>query len=195
VPEQGWPAERCPFNEKQLEEINHIRCKHASQYFGSENTLSPNILQAGCHELIHPIVNTVLVSILIPFRDKVQLTKNCVRSIQSKAGSTISYEIILIDNGSVEEETRDWIAHIKIEKNIQYLFFDEEFNYSKLHNRARKICNGSHLLFLNNDIEIVSENFLNKLLDPFIHPKIVAVGSRLHYPDMSIQHQGVIIVP
>ena len=195
LPEQGWPTERCPFNDKQLEEINYIRCKNASQYLGRGKTLTHNILQAGCHDLTHPKVDTMLVSILIPFRDKVELTKKCVHSIQSKAGSTINYEIVLIDNGSVEKATRDWITQIKTEPNIQCLHFEEEFNYSKLNNKARKNCSGSHLLFLNNDIEILSENFLNRLLDPFIHPKTVAVGSRLYYPDKSIQHQGVIIVP
>ena len=195
MPEQGWPTERSPYNDKQLQEIDHIRRQRASQYFGGGKTLNPNILQAGCHDLTHPKVDTALVSILIPFRDKVQLTKNCVHSIQSKAGSKISYEIILIDNGSTETETKDWIAEIKIENNIRHLCLEEEFNYSRLNNKARQICSGSHLLFLNNDIEILSENFLNKLLDPFIHPEIVAVGSRLHYPDRSIQHQGVVIVP
>ena len=195
MPEHGWPKERHPFDDKQIEEIQRIRNHHAEQYFGSKKTLKTNPLQAGCHEFTYPSDSKTLISILIPFRDQVHLTKACIRSIKSKAGANFSYEIILIDNGSTELATKKWIKKATNEENIKYIYLDEEFNYSRLNNKARQICNGKFLLFLNNDIEFISDNVLDKLIAPFAHPKTVAVGSRLYYPDGSIQHQGVVIVP
>ena len=68
------------------------------------------------------------------------------------------------------------------------------FTFARLNNEARKYCQGSHLLFLNNDIEFCSNNVLDLLMDPFAHPDTSAVGAKLLYPDGSIQHQGVVIV-
>ena len=195
IPEQGWPSERCPFNEEQIDEIGRIRSQHAEHSFGKKRSVKPNPLQAGCHDLTRPIEDSTLVSILIPFRDQVGLTRTCINSIKSNAGHNCNYEIILIDNGSTEVATKDWILTITREDNIQYLRIDEEFNYSRLNNKARDACKGNFLLFLNNDIEFVSKNVLTTLLDPFAHPKTVAVGTRLNYPDGSIQHQGVVIIP
>ncbi len=195
MPEQGWPGERCPFDEAQLDEIGRIRSQHAQQSFGIKKSIKPNPLQAGCHDLTLPIEESTLVSILIPFRDQVELTKTCVNSIKSNAVHNCQYEIILIDNGSTEAATIDWVSTITREVNVQCLRIDEEFNYSRLNNKARDVCKGNFLLFLNNDIEFISENILTTLLDPFAHPRTVAVGSRLNYPDGSIQHQGVVIVP
>ena len=195
MPEQGWPRERCPFSDKQLDEIDRIKSQHAKQYFGIEGGLKPNPLQAGCHDLSRPTDESSLVSILIPFRDQVELTSTCVKSIQQNAGKSCNYEIILIDNGSADNSTIEWIKKAIKEDNIQCIRLDEEFNYSRLNNRARQLCKGDFLLFLNNDIEFISESVLNGLLDPFAHPKTVAVGSRLNYPDGSIQHQGVVIIP
>ena len=195
VPEQGWPSERCPFDKAQIDEITRIKCQHAEQSFGKKKSIQSNPLQAGCHDLTRPIEDSTLVSILIPFRDKVGLTRKCVNSIKSNAGHNCPYEIILIDNGSTEAATKDWISTITRGDNIQCLRIDEEFNYSRLNNKARDICKGNFLLFLNNDIEFISKNVLTTLLDPFVHPRTVAVGSRLNYPDGSIQHQGVVIIP
>ena len=195
LPEQGWPIERCPFNQHQLEEISEVRNKNSLKILSTGATLRTNPLQAGCHDLQRPVTEETLVSIIIPFRDKVHLTQACVQSIQTKAGSSIPYEIILIDNGSIEKPTEEWVKKITIEENIHHIKINEPFNYSQINNKARKICKGSHLLFLNNDIEFCSDDVLKQLLDPFCHPQTGAVGSRLNYPNGSIQHQGVVIVP
>ena len=195
IPEQGWPRERCPLSDQQLDEIGRIRSQHAKQYFGIERGLKPNPLQAGCHDLSRPTDKSSLVSILIPFRDRVELTRACVDSIKLNAGKNCNYEIILIDNGSEKHSTKEWVRDVIQEDNIQCIRLDEEFNYSRINNKARQSCRGDFLLFLNNDIEFISGSVLNALLDPFAHPKTVAVGSRLNYPDGSIQHQGVVIIP
>ena len=123
------------------------------------------------------------------------LTRKCVESIQFNASATIPYDIILIDNGSVEAETHDWVNQVTdLNSNIQCHRVDEPFNFSKLNNEARRLCRGNYLLFLNNDIELCSADVLNDLLDPFAHPGTAAVGAKLKYPDGSLQHQGVVLI-
>ena len=195
LPEQGWPCERHPFNQQQLKELTEVRERYCQKVLSSGATLRPNPLQLGCHDLQGPAIEASMVSIIIPFRDKIHLSKTCLESIQAKAGTQIPYEIILIDNGSAEELTQEWLKTMTGECNIHSLRIDEPFNYSRLNNKARSICKGSHLLFLNNDIEFCSDDVLQQLLAPFCHPQTAAVGSRLNYPDGSIQHQGVVIVP
>ena len=195
LPERGWPAERSPFNHAQCQEIDKIRRYHSMQQFRAQHAVKENPIQQGSHNLRNLNLTRELVSILIPFKDKVDLTRSCVESILKKSKNEIPFEIILIDNGSTDPETRDWISEITKSNNISCIRIDEPFNYSRLNNTARKVCKGSHLLFLNNDIEWCSDNILQQLFDPFIHPTVAAVGAKLNYPDGSIQHQGVVIIP
>ena len=194
VPEQGWPAERHPFTEEQLNELTAIKHRHAQINLNPSASLRVNPFIDSCHDLQLSETSSGLVSILIPFRDRVELTRTCVQSLQAHASNAIPYEIILIDNGSQEECTKDWIDEICQQANIHCLRIDEPFNFSRLNNAARKACRGDYLLFLNNDIEFRSPNILKQLLDPFAHRSTAAVGCRLLYPDLSIQHQGVVII-
>ena len=101
------------------------------------------------------------------------------------AGKGCNYEIILIDNGSIDNSTTEWIKKVTKEDNIQCIRLDEEFNYSRLNNRARHCCRGDFLLFLNNDIEFISVAVENTPVDRFnahgaedvvgvVEPEIVA---------------------
>ena len=195
LPEQGWPKELNPFNHEQLKDIDQIRQSNAEQQLGTGQSVRLNPDQPGCHDLIQDNTQDTFISILIPFRDQYKLTQKCVKSIQQYGSDEIAYEIILIDNGSIETETQLWIQEIIDEDHIHCIRLDEPFNFSKLNNKARLHSQGNYLLFLNNDIEFRSRNVLKDLLDPFVHPNTAAVGSRLHYPDGSLQHQGVVIVP
>ena len=195
LPEQGWPAERHPFDEKQLTEINAIRQRHAEHQLLAGGHICRNPLQPGSHNVAYATTSNNLISILIPFRDQVDLTRSCVASIQKNAGPAIPYEIILIDNGSIEQETTQWIEKITCSENISHQRVDAPFNFSSLNNKARLKCKGNYLLFLNNDVEFKSKNTLQDLLNPFAYPSIAAVGAKLKYPDKSIQHQGVVIIP
>ena len=195
LPEQGWPIECAPFNEEQLSQINTIRERHGEHQLVSGAALRPNPELAGSHDLTRKSDVHTFISILIPFRDRMELTCKCVESIQANASTSIPYEIILIDNGSVEQDTHSWIKQITTDfKNIHYKRIDSPFNFSKLNNRARQICQGNYLLFLNNDIELCSSDVLQDLLDPFAHPSTAAVGAKLKYPDGSLQHQGVVLI-
>lgn len=131
-----------------------------------------------------------LVSILIPMRDKVSLTRQCIDSILSKS-SYQHYEIIIIDNGSVEPESLEYLASVQSER-IKVLRDNSPFNFSALNNLAAAIAQGQVLCLLNNDIEIITSNWLEEMLSFALRPNVGCVGAKLWYPDGRLQHGGVI---
>ena len=144
-------------------------------------------------ELIYPIKDTPLVSIIIPFKDRLDLLQRCIESILDKTAYP-HFEILLISNNSIEKETFAYLDRCCAEeKRLRWLAWDEPFNYSALNNWAVQQAKGSALLFLNNDIEVLSESWLSKMLGYLQQDKIGAVGAKLLYPDSSVQHAGVIV--
>ncbi|MEH7238306.1 glycosyltransferase family 2 protein [Bacillus sp. JJ1562] len=141
----------------------------------------------------HPVGNP-LISIIIPTRDYAQVLERCLESIFNKTTYT-NFEIIIIDNGSTEEETitlfKKWKTlypnKIKIER------IDEPYNWSYLNNEAALIANGELLLFLNNDVEVISPNWLEEMAGQALRSQIGAVGAKLLYFDDTIQHAGVVL--
>lgn len=142
----------------------------------------------------YKIINPGKISIIIPFRDKPHLLDNCLNSI-SGTMLDLEIEIILIDNSSTEPKTFEVIEKWKIFfGNILSVFKVEcEFNYSKIHNRVISKISGKYLLFLNNDTEIISKDWLYSLIKYAQKERIGAVGAKLLYSDKTIQHAGVIM--
>ncbi|RMU65027.1 hypothetical protein ALP29_201365 [Pseudomonas syringae pv. avii] len=103
------------------------------------------------------------------------------------------YEIILIDNGSDDPESLEYFAQLDLEENIRVLRDDGPFNYSALNNAAVRIANGELIGFINNDIEVISPEWLSEMVSIALQPKVGAVGARLWYPDNTLQHGGVIV--
>ena len=194
LPEHGWPAERNAFNEKQLSEIDEIRHRHGKEKFARGGFTYSNRLQPGSHNVGLKVTDNTKISIVIPFRDQASLTQKCFESILKYSGKSIPYEIILINNCSIQDETIQWINSVLKIKNVSCVAIDGSFNLSRLNNQARQKCKGNFLLFLNNNIEFMSDDMLQELLNPFAHPNTTAVGAKLNHPDLSIQHQGVIII-
>lgn len=131
-------------------------------------------------------------SIIIPFKDQVSTTKKCIDSILEKT-DYFNYEIILINNNSYFQETFEYIENIKMNKRIKVFDYEGSFNWSKINNFASTKASGDVLVFLNNDTEVISSNWLRLLISDAIQPNIGAVGAKLLYPDNTIQHAGVVI--
>lgn len=133
------------------------------------------------------------ISILIPFKDGVDLTLTLLKSIDKYAGYK-NFEIILINNQSSEATISQLKAYCKqSEMTIHFYDANYQFNYAKMNNDAVKMANGDYLLFLNNDIEWFEENTLRKLLGVAQLKSTGAVGCTLLYPNDTIQHAGVIM--
>lgn len=133
-----------------------------------------------------------LVSILIPFRDKLSLTRKCVLSIQEKT-TYPNYEIILMDNQSSEKMTLSWLKYITKTPGVRLLSWNRPFNYSRINNYGAEQAKGSILALVNNDIEVISPGWLSEMVSQVCRPGIGCVGAKLLYPDNSIQHGGVIL--
>ena len=134
-----------------------------------------------------------LVSIIIPMKDKASVTKRCLESLYGSC-SYDNFEIILVDNGSKEQETFDMISYYE-EKydNFKCIRLDCEFNYSFINNEAVKYASGDYLLFLNNDTEVITSDFIEWMLGYARIDHVGCVGIKLLFPDKLVQHAGVVL--
>lgn len=131
-----------------------------------------------------------LVSIIIPTRDKADLLGMCLDGLLEKT-TYDNYEIIIVDNGSVEASTQTLFERLPQER-VTVIRDDLPFNYSRLNNLAVRQAKGSVICLMNNDIEILSPNWLEEMLSFVCQPDIGCVGARLWFPDGRLQHAGVI---
>ncbi|TKC91778.1 glycosyltransferase family 2 protein [Trinickia terrae] len=132
-----------------------------------------------------------LVSLIIPTRNGVKLLRQCIDSILKKTAYS-PYEIIVIDNGSDEKATLDYLRSLSNTENIRVIRDDRPFNYSALNNMAISSANGEIVGLINNDIEVITETWLDEMVSLAIQPGVGAVGAKLLYPDERIQHAGVV---
>lgn len=134
-----------------------------------------------------------LVSIIIPSKDHVEILKECIRNIRKNAGE-VPYEIIVVDNGSDDTNKaylEKYISELPKDRGT-YLYDKYDFNFSYMCNLGAKEAKGDYLLFLNDDVTAVTDDFLKKLLRYAYHNHVGAVGAKLLYPDnKTIQHIGV----
>ena len=147
----------------------------------------------GSFRVKRKIKGNPLVSIIIPFKDRADLLKKCLEGIFNK-NDYKHFEIILVSNNSVEKETFSLIEEILNQhKNVKFYEYNKPFNYSEINNFAVDKAEGNYVLFLNNDVEVISTEWLSSMVEHIQRPEVGAVGSRLLYPDGRIQHAGVII--
>jgi GT2 family glycosyltransferase len=139
------------------------------------------------------LTKTPLVSIIIPFKDKPEYLEVCINSILQKS-TYDCFEIIGVNNQSREEKTQHIIDYYKRhDHRIHFIEYPFQFNYAKIHNYAVNGAKGEQIIFLNNDIEIITPEWIEMLLEQSQRPEIGAVGAKLYYKDNTIQHAGVII--
>ena len=146
------------------------------------------------YRLSYDIIEEPLISILIPNKDNVKVLSKCINSILEKT-TYRNFEIIIIENNSTEKETFEYYSKLIKYKNIKVINYqsDGEFNYSSINNFGVKYSNGQQLLFLNNDIEVISVDWIEEMLMFSQRKDIGAVGAKLYYENDTIQHAGVII--
>jgi GT2 family glycosyltransferase len=130
------------------------------------------------------------VSIIIPFKDRIDLLRGCLGSLRTS--SYRRFELILVDNGSSERRTRRYLRRLQTRRGVRLVRSPGPFNFSRLCNDGADRAGGDHLLFLNNDTEVLSRDWLEQLLQPALHPEVGVVGATLLYPDGTIQHAGLV---
>ncbi len=135
---------------------------------------------------------TPLVSIIIPTFNGFDILKTCITSIQERTLYN-NFEILVVDNRSTCELTISYMQEISARKIARILKYNEAFNYSAINNFAVAQARGEIIVLLNNDTEVISDEWLDELVSHAMRPEIGAVGALLLFPDQSIQHAGVIV--
>ena len=132
------------------------------------------------------------VTIVVATRDRVKLLARCIDSITSRS-TYAPYDILIVDNGSTLPESRAYFQQATRDARISTLRVDEAFNFSRLNNVAAARAVGSLLCFLNNDMEVISPDWLEEMVSLASQEDVGAVGAMLYHPDDTVQHAGVIL--
>jgi glycosyltransferase involved in cell wall biosynthesis len=133
-----------------------------------------------------------LVSLIIPTRNGLELLRTCVESIVNKT-TYPNYEIIIIDNGSDDPKVLQYFKDLQENKKIKVQRDNSPFNYSALNNAAVKLAQGEVIGLLNNDLEVISPEWLTEMVSIALQPTVGAVGAKLLFPNDTIQHGGVVL--
>ena len=135
-----------------------------------------------------------LISIIIPNKDYLNYLIPCIESIVHNAGNA-RYEIIVVENNSTQEETFTWYKTApQVYPTVRVITYDQEFNYSKIINFAAEHARGDYFLFLNNDTEICTAHFLERMVGYFARKEVGVVGPLLLFPDGLIQQAGLALM-
>lgn len=162
---------------------------HRNDIRGSVEMITP-----GFYRIKRVIEKSLKVSIIIPFRDQCRVLKRCVRSILKNTDYP-NYEIILVDNQSVEMETLSFLKNIEDAHNtkVRVISYDSPFNYSAINNFAVERAEGEYILLLNNDTEVINRDWLSSMVEHIQREDVGVVGSRLYFPNDTVQHAGVVM--
>ncbi len=133
-----------------------------------------------------------LVSIIIPSYDHVDILRTCVDSILEKT-TYPNYEILIIENNSKKPETFAYYDELTAAHadRVRVITWSSGFNFSKIVNFGAEKAKGDYLVLLNNDMELITPDWLETLVGNCSRPKVGCVGALLFYPDETIQHAGV----
>jgi GT2 family glycosyltransferase len=129
------------------------------------------------------------VEAIVCFRDRPKLLARCVVSLLART----EYEnlsVTLVDNGSTEPETAELVDSLSRQPRVRLLRDARPFNFAALNNLAVRSSTADAIVFLNNDTEIVSGDWIETLLEEALRPEIGAVAPMLLYPDETVQHAG-----
>lgn len=139
-----------------------------------------------------------LLSVIIPSKDNPEALFYCLDSLTERTRSSCPFEIVLVDNGSREENRQKILRKVQelngrsCLRGCRYYYKAMPFNFSAMCNLGAEKAEGELFLFLNDDMEIVCPDWLDKMADKALLPYAGAVGAKLLYPGSDIiQHAGI----
>ena len=165
---------------------------HMRDYYGIEVEVESTRAFPTIFQIKYPINGEPLISIVIPNKDHVEDLRRCITSIEKKS-TWKNYEIVVVENNSVEQSIRDYYKELESDPKVKIVTYEGGFNYSRINNVGVKETKGEYLLFLNNDTEVISPDWMEQLLMYAQREDVGAVGAKLYYADNTIQHAGVVI--
>lgn len=132
------------------------------------------------------------VSVVIPTRDRPELLAKCLSTVIARTDYP-DIEFCIVDNGTQDAEAKAWLQRLSSDPRVSVIRDENPFNYSALNNLAVAQSTGSVLCLLNNDIEVTDASWLREMVSVLMQSGVGIVGSRLFYPDGTLQHAGVIV--
>ena len=132
------------------------------------------------------------VSVIVPTRDYAHLVEMCIDSVIERTEYD-NYEILIVDNGSVEPETFRLFDRLTKDPRVRIVKQPGPFNYSRINNAAVAVSTGEIVCLLNNDIEVITPDWMREMASWAAQPRIGCVGAKLYYPNDTIQHAGVVL--
>jgi GT2 family glycosyltransferase len=146
----------------------------------------------GFYRVKYQVQGEPLITIIIPNKDNKETLKECLDSIKEQS-TYKNYEILIVENNSTKEETFDYYQTIDGKDGVRVLYWDREFNYSAINNFGASKANGDYLIFLNNDITVITPDWMEELLGHCQRKEVGITGARLYFPDDTIQHAGIVM--
>ncbi len=140
--------------------------------------------------VVYEIQNNPLVSIIIPSCDHSDILRRCIESIE-RLSTYSNYEILVCENNSKQPQTFSYYEELEKDPRVRIVKWPREFNYSAINNFARGFVKGEHLLFLNNDIEVITPQWIEEMLMFTQRQDVGACGIKLLYPNDTVQHGGI----
>jgi GT2 family glycosyltransferase len=138
--------------------------------------------------LPRPRLSCPTVSVIIPTKDNPDLLENCLRSLFAKTKYP-ELEVLCVDNDTTDLRALEEMNTAPVER----ILFPGQFNFSKANNMGVAYATGEYVVFMNNDVEIVSPDWVEQMLYYAEQPDVGAVGGLLLYPDGTVQHAGVVL--
>lgn len=140
----------------------------------------------------YEILGNPKVGIVIPNKDHLGDLQRCITSILDKT-TYDNYEIIVVENNSTTDEIYEYYKKIQEYDNVRVITYEDDFNYSKINNLGVENAQGEYILLLNNDTKVITLDWIEELLMYAQREDVGAVGAKLYYEDMTIQHAGVVL--
>lgn len=161
-----------------------------------ERTGTPGVVShtkdLGFYRVKYPVQGSPLVSVIIPNKDEKDTLQACIRSIRENT-SYKHYEILIVENNSTTDEIFEYYKQLSKEPDVRILHWNGVFNYSAINDFGAKNARGDYFLFLNNDITVITPDWMEEMLGVCQRREVGAVGVKLLYPDNTIQHAGCVV--
>lgn len=160
---------------------------------GVQGTVQPSKLCPSMYEIELSPKGCPRVSIIIPTKNGRSDLKTCLTSLREKTNYP-NYEVVVIDNQSDDMKLLAFLAKEEYEGRLRVIDYNQPFNHSDMNNEAVATCDSDYIVFLNNDIEMLSERWLETFVATVeLDESIAGVGAKLLYPDGTVQHGGFVL--
>lgn len=188
---------RILYHELEENKINTDQQKEIIKQYLERNKIQYDQIQDGQYQanykIQYKIIGNPKVSLVIPNKDHIEDLEKLMKSIYESTYE--NYEVIIVENNSEEKDTFEYYEKLKKEnEKVKIENYDiTYFNYSAIINFGVEKATGEYVILLNNDIEILTKDWIEQMLMYTQRKNVGICGIKLYFPDRSIQHAGVTI--